>query len=140
MNADAHRVFVKLFFGIADKADMGVTPSQFGMLRQLLDTAELRHRVISQNVANVNTPGYTRLDVEFEAELAERLQSLGAENIHEISPEVREDQVSPRRADGNNVDIDKEMGQLNKNALLYQTYSQVMASKLAMMRSAITGQ
>ena len=45
---------------------MTVTPSQFGILSKLLDATELRQRVISQNTANVNTPGYLRRDVAFE--------------------------------------------------------------------------
>ena len=118
---------------------MTVIPSQFDMLSKLLDAAELRHRVISQNVANVNTPGYRRLDVDFEAMLARRLAGSSGD-ISDVEPEIREAAGQPGRADGNTVDIDQEMGQLNKNALLYQTYAQVLASKLAMMRSAITGQ
>ena len=49
-----------------------MTPSAFGIdvLSRVLDTAALRHRVIAQNVANVNTPGYRRLEVTFEDELA----------------------------------------------------------------------
>ncbi len=118
---------------------MNVTVSQFDLLNKLLDASELRHRVISQNVANVNTPGYHRLAVSFEEELADRLRSAGDVNIDGMTPSVYEEQGLIVRADGNNVDIDKEMGQLNKNALLYQTYAQVLASRLSMMRSAITG-
>jgi len=119
---------------------MSVTVSQFDLLSKLLDASELRHRVISQNVANVNTPGYHRLAVSFEEELAQRLRSSGGDAaIDGLTPEIYEELGLPVRADGNNVDIDKEMGQLNKNALLYQTYAQVLASRLSMMRSAITG-
>ena len=119
---------------------MSVTVSQFDLLSQLLDASELRHRVISQNVANVNTPGYQRLAVSFEEELAQRLTSNDAnETLGDLIPEVYEEQGLPVRADGNNVDIDKEMGQLSKNSLLYQTYAQVLVSRLSMMRSAISG-
>ena len=52
---------------------------------------------------------------------------------------IREAGGAAVRADGNNVDIDREMGALNRNALIYQTYAQVLASRLATMRSAITG-
>jgi flagellar basal-body rod protein FlgB len=128
-----------LKIGIADTSDMAVTPSHFGTLWQLLDATGLRHQVISQNVANVNTPGYHRMEVAFEQQFAEQLQQ-GKLDFNGIHPEVYEVEGLTERADGNNVDIDKEMGQLNKNALLYQTYGQVLASKLAMMRSAITGQ
>ena len=41
--------------------------------------------------------------------------------------------------DGNNVDIDFEMGQLSKNSLQYKVYAQILAMQLAQMRSAISG-
>ena len=56
--------------GTTDLTGMNVTPAQFDILAQLLDVSELRHRVLSQNIANVNTPGYHRLDVSFEDALA----------------------------------------------------------------------
>ena len=43
------------------------------------------------------------------------------------------------RQDGNNVDIDMELAKLTKNALKYQTFTQLLASKLGMYRSAISG-
>ena len=43
------------------------------------------------------------------------------------------------RLDGNNVDIDVEMGRLGKNALLHNLYTQILANRLAVMRSAIAG-
>ena len=42
------------------------------------------------------------------------------------------------RLDGNNVDIDAEMGRLSNNALLYNAYTQILASRIGSMRSAIT--
>ncbi len=118
---------------------MNVTPSQFALLGKLLESGALRQRVISQNLANVNTPGYHRQDVSFEQKLARMLENQSGAGISGIEPTVYEVAGLPERADGNNVDIDIEMGQLNKNSLLYQTYSQVLASKLSMLRSAITG-
>lgn len=119
---------------------MTVIPSQFGILSNLMNAAELRQRVIGQNIANVNTPGYHRQDVAFEEALARQLIQGGKSDAGGLRPDIYEVEGLPFRADGNNVDVDKEMGQLNKNALLYQTYAQVLASKMAMMRSAITGQ
>lgn len=106
----------------------------------MLDAAELRHRVVGQNVANVNTPGYRALEVSFEELLGEVLSGSGEGRVPGVKPQVLEVGGLPVRADGNNVDIDREMGQLSKNSLFYQTYSQLLASKLSMMRSAITGQ
>ena len=114
---------------------MSVAPSQFELIGKLLDAAALRHKVTSQNVANVNTPGYRSSEVSFEEQLQQQL-SVDAE----VPIEVSDTPHLKQRADGNNVDIDLEMGRLDKNALLYNTYSQVLASKLAMMQSAIRGQ
>ncbi|MBI3463192.1 MAG: flagellar basal body rod protein FlgB [Planctomycetes bacterium] len=118
---------------------MSVAPSQFELLARLLDVASLRHRVIAQNVANVNTPGYHRLDVSFEDTLARELPLSGQNQTPDVKPVVAEAPGGPLRQDGNNVDIDAEMGRLNKNSLLYGAYSQVLAAKIAAMRAAISG-
>jgi flagellar basal-body rod protein FlgB len=52
---------------------------------------------------------------------------------------VAVDETAEPRADGNTVDIDVEMGQLTKNALLYQAASTILASRLGTLRSAISG-
>ena len=116
---------------------MSVTPSQFGLLSRLLDVTALRHRVIAQNVANVNTPGYRRMEVAFDDALAQQLDPAAA--AEPPAPRVVELPGGATREDGNNVDIDAEMGSLNKNSLLYNAYAQILASKIAAMRSAITG-
>lgn len=123
--------------GRDDSSDMPTVPTHVQMMSQLMQAAEVRHRVISQNIANVNTPNYLARDVEFEAELAERLKAGDAAGIHRIQPEVRLQEGLVTRADGNNVDIDREIGRLNKNSLLYQTYSQVTAAYYDSMRRAI---
>jgi len=106
--------------------------SGMGSLSRLLQASSLRHRVIAQNVANVNTPGYHRLEVRFNDNLAKA-----------VSGDLSAPQVvvadGPERVDGNTVDIDQEMNDLSKNALLYQAAAQILASRMASMRSAITG-
>jgi len=118
---------------------MSVTPAQFDTLRNLLSISELSHRTISQNIANVNTPGYRRQYVSFEDAVGQILEAEAGQTGRGLTAEIREEEGLPLRADGNNVDIDREMGELNRNSLLYQTFSQVLASRLATMRSAITG-
>lgn len=119
-----------------------MTPSNFGidLLGQVLDAASLRHRVVSQNVANVNTPNYQRLEVAFEGELKKALDSAagGTGGTGRVVPKVVVTD-NPDRVDGNTVDLDREMGDLTKNALLYQAVSQILASRMASMRSAISG-
>lgn len=106
-------------------------------LPQLMEAVQLRHKVISQNLANVNTPGYRRLDVEFEQQFADAISSGSGPVPGQISPQIVEDNSAALRADGNNVDVDKELGQLNKNSLLFQMYSQLLSSQFDSMRDAI---
>lgn len=118
---------------------MSVTPSQFDLLSKLVDVTQLRHRVLAQNVANVNTPGFRRLDVQFADALNERMLADGKSATRSCEPEVVEDQTSAARLDGNNVEIDLEMMRLNKNTLLGNTYLQLLTTKLGMMKRAING-
>lgn len=118
---------------------MAVIPSQFDLLAKLTDVTQLRHRVLAQNVANVNTPGYHRMDVRFEETLAEQLAARGESSVKTLRADVVEDQTTPSRLDGNNVEIDMEMMRLNKNTLLGTTYLQLLSTKLAMMKRAVNG-
>ena len=113
---------------------------QLDLLTRLLDASEMRQKVIGQNIANVNTPGYRRMGVNFEAELAEELQrDSSITTSRQASPSVAYTTGLAARADGNNVDIDMEIGQMNKNAMLQQVYLQVMGAEMGMMRKAIEG-
>ncbi len=116
-----------------------MTPANFGidLLGQVLDASALRHRVVAQNVANVNTPGYKRMEVAFEGELKKALGQPTGGTGH-VAPKVIETD-NPERVDGNTVDIDREMNDLTKNALLYQAASQIVASRVASYRAAIAG-
>ncbi len=118
---------------------MAVIPSQFALLAKLTDVTQLRHQVLAQNVANVNTPGYRRKDVRFEDNLAEQLAAQPESFVKAMKPDVVEDQTTPTRPDGNNVEIDLEMMRLNKNTLLGNTYLQLLTTKLGMMKRAVNG-
>lgn len=119
---------------------MAVTPSQFDLLSKLVDVTLVRHDVLSQNVANVNTPGYKALEVSFDDSLLRHLQQHGEQGVGHLQPVVAENPLAPARMDGNTVDIDREMMLLNKNTLLNNTYLQILGTKNAMMRRAISGQ
>jgi len=118
---------------------MDVQASQLQVLSKLLDVANLRHRVIAQNIANVNTPGFHRLGVSFEEVFTKKLGTATTQELNAIQPKVLETGGGPPRADGNDVDVDAEMGRLTKNALLHNIFTQILAGNVATMRSAITG-
>lgn len=116
---------------------MSIKPSQFDLLQKTLDAAALRHRTISRNLANVNTPEFHASHVTFEDQLADAVG--GKQSLDEVTPQVELTTGLVERTDGNNVDIDQEVTNLGKNALLYETYTQLLSTKISMMRSAITG-
>ncbi len=125
----------------SDADDMASFNQQIDLLSRLISAAELRQEVIGHNVANVNTPNYRRLDVNFEAALAQEMargKQSGTLDSATVATVTRTPGLQAR-ADGNNVDIDMEVGQMNKNALLQQVYLQMVGAEVNMMRKAIDG-
>src|SRR5713226_9165115 len=100
-------------------------------IEKALDGLALRQRVTSDNVANVDTPGYRASRVEFEDVLHSALErGRGADGSE---PEQRPRVVTPRlhgQSDGNNVDIDTEMVLLAETNLTYNALAQVTSGRL----------
>lgn len=112
-------------------------------LAKTLDGSALRQTVLADNIANVDTPGYTRKDITFEDQLrdiTDRFDSDPDRQVDEISAmplTVDNDETSPRRADGNNVDIEREMSLMAKNTLQYDVAADMLSSKYRMLQDAI---
>ncbi len=117
---------------------MAIATQEMNLLSRLLDVATLRQDVIAQNVANVNTPGYNAQEVAFEDALR---QAIGQHETGLVmpKPEIITGSGGTKREDGNNVDVDLEMARLQKNALYFKVYTQLLAGDLAQYRSAIIG-
>ncbi len=121
------------------------------LLNKMLDKAALNQRVISSNVANVNTPGYRRLGVSFDEVLqnAVRMDRLNFKRtnpkhlpdpnwLKNIKPEVVA--VEDGYWNGiNNVDIDREMVELAKNQLDFNIAANIKNQRSAQLRTAIRG-
>ncbi len=118
---------------------MSILNQNTDMLARLISAGDQRQQVISHNIANVNTPNYQRMELDFEAELAKEIRSSIKSDKGSAEPVVRHTQGLKARADGNNVNIDKEMGELNKNALLQQIYLQLLGTEMSQMRRAMEG-
>jgi flagellar basal-body rod protein FlgB len=123
--------------GITDKVDMTGIPSQFYLIADAMAYSQENHKVISHNIANVNTPHYRASGISFDSYMraASSDQSVG---LSSRTP-VEQIQGLPIRSDGNSVDLDLEIGKLKKNASQYQIYSQFLSSQLDLMRRAIKG-
>ena len=102
-----------------------------------IDFARESHRVIGQNLANVNTPGYKTAELSFEKLLSQ--VEAGSENDGLMTFETQATEGLAQRSDGNNVDMDRELANLKKTAMLYQTLTQLLGSKMGMLQRAISG-
>ncbi len=111
------------------------------VLAKSLDAAGARHKVIADNIANVETPGFTRSKVSFDEQLKSALASgdddSTKDRVSEMEPEVELDEASPRGPNGNNVNIDIEMAELNKNNLQYDSLVQLLNLRGSMIKIAI---
>ena len=115
----------------------------YQLARKLLDAAALRQEAIASNVANVETPGYRRLDVA--PDFAQQLRASSARGetgatMQDIRPQLAEDtSARTMRPDGNTVEIERELLAMNKNAVEYDYLSDVVSNNLKQLKLAITG-
>jgi flagellar basal-body rod protein FlgB len=105
-------------------------------LERALEGASMRHSALSENLANVNTPGYKRQDVDFHSVLQQAMP-FGKDAIAAVPFSTTTDDSSPVRADGNSVDADVEASQLAQNALEYEAMSKVLGARDDILRSAM---
>jgi flagellar basal-body rod protein FlgB len=96
-----------------------------------------RQRVIADNVANLETPGYLAGRVEFESTLQRALES-GAD-AESVTPTVVKS-LAPTGMNGNNVSLDQETLALAETNLRYQLGIESVNNKLGLLRTAIRGQ
>ena len=111
------------------------------LLKAMMDGCATRQTVLANNVANANTAGYTRSDVDFKDALQQALASKDPEHaLSQVHPSIHEDDKAARRGDGNNVSLQKELGIMAENRLLYDVSAQALTVHYARMREAIRGQ
>lgn len=92
-------------------------------------TESLRQKVIAGNVANLETPGYRRSEVAFEDLLAKALDANGQVDLNELEPEIFRPENTPVKANGNDVNLEAEVGQMVKNTLRHKTYIRLLQKK-----------
>jgi flagellar basal-body rod protein FlgB len=122
----------------------GIFGKTLSELSSVMSYRLFRQGIISSNVANVDTPGYTAKDVTFEKELSSQMKMSATNNKHiSSSPantsgyQVKDDPFSRIGNDSNTVDIDREMMKLSQNHLLYNASAQMIQSKLEALKNAI---
>lgn len=128
--------------------------SNMNILESAMQAATLRHRVVSDNIANVNTPGFKRSAVRFEQMLAEKLKEPDGNQLAlvrtntkhlpmpmadvPVAPVIEQIDTTTMRTDGNNVDIDAEMAEMAKNTIYYNASVKRLGDYFTGLKTIIT--
>ena len=110
--------------------------------KKTLDAVALRQEAIANNLANLETPGYKRMDLtpQFEQELQRACASSDGQQIASLNPSLAQDaNARAGSKDGNTVHLEEELMRMNQNAMTHALETQLVSGALAKMRLAITG-
>ncbi len=110
--------------------------------KALLDVAAIRHTAIASNIANLETPGYKRVDLSknFEQELQSTIRSGDISGLSGLKAQiVQDDSATATRADGNNVQVDRELFAMASNSTNFEVLTQFTSNSLKQLRTAISG-
>lgn len=111
--------------------------------KKTLDAVALRQEAINNNLANLETPGYKRVDLapSFEQELEKASASNDTQQLSSLTPSLAVDSTAKSVSkDGNTVSLEKELMRMNQNAMTHSLETQMVGKMLAKMRLAIKGQ
>lgn len=116
--------------------------NNINVLSKALDASWKRNEVITNNIANAETPNFKRSEVIFEDILKEQITGeklkgvvtnsnhihINGGNIKDTKYVIKTDERFSTRMDNNNVDIDVEMAERAKNEILYNTLTSRLQS------------
>lgn len=124
------------------------------ILEKAMDGSSVKNTVVSNNIANVNTPGFKKSTVSFQKSLEKSLEKSQESAIRpkRTKPQhlaktrlddpdlvqVYQVKDTSMRTDGNNVDIDMELATLAQNNLYFNSLAQFLSYQLSLLRYSIT--
>lgn len=111
-------------------------------LERALDRTSFRHQLLTKNLANVNTPGYKRQDVDFAITLDQEMDRFrpaaiggnGAKSQSEGAPLADGQDV---RLDGSSVDLEREVVEISDTELRYQMLTDMTSRYFAGLKNVI---
>uniref|UniRef100_UPI004057577F flagellar basal body rod protein FlgB n=1 Tax=Agathobacter sp. TaxID=2021311 RepID=UPI004057577F len=117
------------------------------VLDKAADASWTRESLIANNIANVNTPGYKRQDIDFQSALKNELgrykytsldEKINRTDLTRLNAEIFTDSENySYRLDGNNVDIDTEQVELASEQIKYQALTTSISSEFERMRAVL---
>jgi len=113
---------------------MSLIDSTQQVLESAMSGAELRNTLLTNNLANVDTPGYQPEDVNFQAALQQAMQSGQSPTSVTFQPYTEQQSTG---ADGNGVSAEQQEADLSENGLLYEAFTQIASQRESILQSAM---
>ena len=96
-----------------------------------------RQQTIANNIANINTDGFRRSEINFEEVLASALDKNGSFDPATLKAEIYQPEDTLINEFGSDVGLDTEVGEMAKNSLRHRTYMLVLKKKYQQMDDAM---
>jgi flagellar basal-body rod protein FlgB len=113
---------------------MSLIDSTQSALEAAMRGSMLRQSLLTSNLANANTPGYQRQDVNFQGALASAMSSGQSTASVSFTPYTQNQVMS---ADGNGVSAEQESANLSENGLLYENLTEVATAREQILKTAM---
>ena len=120
----------------------GIEPSlTMRIAQRSLDACVLRQEALASNITNAETPGFKRMDVakDFADRLKTAVQRGGTKGALPAPRLAEDSHARAQRADGNTVDLENELLQMNKNQVDHEYLTNLIGSNFKTLKMAITG-
>ena len=89
------------------------------------------------NIANLETPGYRRSDVKFAETLSNAMGADGEVDVDSVEMEIFQPKTTTVMENGNDVNLDLEVGEMVKNSLRHKAYVRLLQKKYQQIDMAI---
>lgn len=111
---------------------MFIKSESFGVLRNAMQAYAWRLKALSNNIANIETPGYRRMSVSFEEDLqAAESQSMGKARLDTVTPRHVDEDAAPS--------LEEELLEVTETQMRNHLASRALHEHFSMARIAITG-
>lgn len=109
----------------------------FKMVQASVDALWLKQRVISNNIANIDTPNFKASEVSFRHVLNHKTNEQGEREVSKVQINITQNDDVSLRLDGNNVDLEKEQLALWETFAHYSFLTQNMSRSISNLRYVI---
>ena len=116
---------------------MSNTIGAIELLEAGIKAENLRQKAIAANVANLETPGFRRVDLKFKELLKKAIKSNDLSELDQLKDQYYQPMNTPVGPNGNDVNLEAEVGHMVENSLKHKTYVRLLNKKYKQMETAL---